>query len=178
MAMLPGAVGVGNDKQLAVVASRGHNFGEAIRLTTGALNWARIDWELYYLRATAEIGQREPAQKALDDFRRARFLEPNSESVPLQEGFVWLRARPDLALVAWREALRRAGTERKDIFRTIMFTAKLRDPAARQIIRQLAFSEHDLALVYFAQLNAEEFRPDFRKFFDADQDLVVLKQDV
>ena len=175
MAMLPGAVGVGNAKQLAVVASRGHNFGEAINLTNRALDWAPLDWELYYLRATAEIGQREPAQKALDDFRRARFLEPNSESVPLQEGFVWLRVRPDLALVAWREALRRAGPERKDVFRTIMFTAKLRDPAARQIIRQLAFSEHDLALVYFAQLNAEEFRPAFSKFFDADPDLVAMK---
>jgi len=172
---LPGAVGVGNAKQLAVIASRGHNFSEAIKLTTRALNWAPLDWELYYLRATAEIGQREPAQKALDDFRRARFLEPNSESVPLQEGFVWLRVRPDLALIAWREALRRAGTERTDIFRTIMFTAKLRDPAARQIIRQLAFSEHDLALVYFAQLNAEEFRPAFSKFFDADPDLVAMK---
>jgi O-antigen ligase len=175
MAMLPGAVGVGNAKQLAVVASRGHNFGEAINLTNRALNWAPLDWELYYLRATAEIGQREPAQKALDDFRRARFLEPNSGSVPLQEGFVWLRVRPDLALMAWREALRRAGPERKDVFRTIMFTAKLRDPAARQIIRQLAFSEHDLALVYFAQLNAEEFQPAFSKFFDADPDLVAMK---
>src|SRR5437899_6588133 len=167
MAMLPDAVGAGYAKDVAVVTSRGHNFSEAINLTTRALNWAPLDWELYYLRATAEIGQREPAQKALDDFRRARFLEPNSEAVPLQEGFVWLRVRPDLALVAWREALRRAGTERKDIFRTIMFTAKLRDPAPRQIIRQLAFSEHDLALVYFAQLNAEEFRPAFNKFFDA-----------
>jgi O-antigen ligase len=177
MAMLPGAVGVGSAKQLAVVASRGHNFGEAINLINRALNWAPLDWELYYVRATAEVGQREPAQKALDDFRRARFLEPNSESVPLQEGFVWLRVRPDLALVAWREALRRAGPERKDVFRTIMFTAKLRDPAARQIIRQLAFSEHDLALVYFAQLNAEEFRPAFSKFFDADPDLVAMKSE-
>ena len=175
MAMLPGAVGVGNAKLLAVVASRGHNFIEAINLTNRALNWAPLGWELYYLRATAEVGQREPAQKALDDFRRARFLEPNSESVPLQEGLVWLRVRPDLALIAWREALRRAGPERKDVFRTIMFTAKLRDPAARQIIRQLAFSEHDLALVYFAQLNAEEFQPAFSKFFDADPDLVAMK---
>src|SRR5205823_11357702 len=73
IALLPGAVGVGNAKQLAVVASRGYNFGEAINLTTRALNWAPLDWELYYLRATAEVGQRDPAQKALDDFRRARF---------------------------------------------------------------------------------------------------------
>src|SRR5437899_6692029 len=167
MAMLPDAVGAGYAKDVAVVTSRGHKFVEAIKLTNRALNWAPLDWEPYYLRATAEIGQREPAQKALDDFRRARFLEPNSESVPLQEGFVWLRVRPDLALMAWREALRRAGPERKDIFRTIMFTAKLRDPAARQIIRQLAFREHDLALIYFTQLNAEEFLTVFSQFFAA-----------
>src|SRR5438045_9250744 len=71
MAMLPGAVGVGNAKLLAVVASRGHNFIEAINLTNRALNWARLDWELYYLRGTAEVGQREPPQKSLHGFRRA-----------------------------------------------------------------------------------------------------------
>ena len=174
MAMLPGSVGANNAKQLAVVANRGHNFAESINLTTRALNWAPLDWELYYLRGAAEVAQREPEQKALDDFRRARFLEPNSESVPLQEGFVWLRSRPDLAEMAWREALRRAGTQRKDVFRDIMFTADLRDPTALPIIRRLAFSEHDLALAYFEQLNAQEFRPAFSKFFDADPDLTAM----
>ena len=174
MAMLPGSVGANNAKQLAVVANRGHSFAESINLTTRALNWAPLDWELYYLRGAAEVAQREPEQKALDDFRRARFLEPNSESVPLQEGFVWLRSRPDLAEMAWREALRRAGTQRKDVFRDIMFTADLRDPTALPIIRRLAFSEHDLALAYFEQLNAQEFRPAFSKFFDADPDLTAM----
>jgi len=177
MAMLPGAVGANNAKQLAIVASRGHNFAEAINLTTRALNWAPLDWELYYLRGAAEVAQREPEQKALDDFRRARFLEPNSALVPLQEGFVWLRSRPDLAETAWREALRRAGTQRKDVFRNIMFTADLRDPTARPIIRRLAFSEHDLALAYFEELNALEFRPAFSKFFDADPDLTAMTPD-
>ena len=177
MAMLPGAVGVNNAKQLAVVASRGHNFAEAINLTTRALNWAPLDSELYYLRGAAEVAQREPEQKALEDFHRARFLEPNSASLPLQEGFVWLRSRPDLAEVAWREALRRAGAKRKDVFRNIMFTADLRDPTSRPIIRRLAFSEHDLALVYFEELNALEFRPAFSKFFDADPDLTAMTPD-
>src|SRR5438045_484908 len=96
MAMLPGAVGLDNAKQLAIIASRGLNFAEAINLTTRALNWAPLDWELYYLRATAEVGRHEPAQKAVDDFRRARFPGPNSESVPLKEGFVWVPVRPAL----------------------------------------------------------------------------------
>src|SRR5262249_11664127 len=122
MAMPPGSVGAHNAKQLAVIASRGYNFSEAINLTTRALTWTPLDWELYYLRGAAEVAQREPEQKALDDFRRARFLEPNSESVPLQEGFVWLRTRPDLAEAAWREALRRAGSQRTDVFRNIMLT--------------------------------------------------------
>jgi O-antigen ligase/tetratricopeptide (TPR) repeat protein len=174
MAMLPGSLGSDNAKQLALVASRGYNFAEAISLTTRALSWAPLDWELYYLRGAAEVAQHEPNQKALDDFRRARFLEPNAESVPFQEGFVWLRTRPDLAEMAWREALRRAGTQRQDVFRNIMFTADLRDPTARPIIRRLAFSEHDLALVYFQQLNAQEFRPAFSKFFDADPDLTAM----
>src|SRR5207244_13302007 len=54
MALLLGAVGVGNAKQLAVVASRGHNFGEAINLTHRALNWPPLECELYYLSATSE----------------------------------------------------------------------------------------------------------------------------
>jgi O-antigen ligase/tetratricopeptide (TPR) repeat protein len=174
MAMLPGGVGADNAKQLAAVASRGYNFVEAINLTTRALNWEPLDWELYYLRGAAEVGQGEPEQKALDDFRRARFLEPNSESVPLQEGFVWLRTRPNLAEMAWREALRRAGPQRQEVFRNIMFTADLRDPTARPIIRHLAFSGHDLALVYFEELNAQEFQPAFSKFFDADPDLTAM----
>ena len=174
MAMLPGSVGADNAKQLAAVASRGHNFAGAIDLSTRALNWAPLDWQLYFLRGTAEVAQGEPAQKALDDFRRARFLELNSEAVPLQEGLVWLPSRPELAEIAWREALRRAGTQRQHVFRTMMLTAKLQDPNARAIIRRLAFSERDLALVYFAQLNAEEFRPAFSKFFDVDPDLTAM----
>src|SRR5438067_5144377 len=44
MAMLPGAVGANNGKQLAVVASRGRNFAEAINLTPRGVNWAPLGW--------------------------------------------------------------------------------------------------------------------------------------
>jgi O-antigen ligase len=175
MAVLPGSVGVANAKQLAAVASRGFNFNETINLTTRALEWAPLDWELYFLRATAEVAQRLPPQQALDDFRRARFLEPNSYALPLQEGFAWLHRRPELAAMAWREALHRAGAQRGDIFRSIIYQATLTDPMARKVIEQLAHSEHDLALIYFAQLGAEQFRPAFTKFFGIDPDLLQMK---
>jgi O-antigen ligase len=174
-ALLPGAVGVGNAKQLASVASRGRDFSQAIDLTTRALDWAPLDWELYFLRATAEVAARLPSARALNDFQRARFLEPNSYSLPLQEGFAWLHRRPDLSAVAWREALQRAGSQRGDVFRSIIFQATLTDPVARKIIEQLALSAHDLALIYFAQLSAEEFRPAFAKFFGVDPDLLQMK---
>ncbi len=173
-ALAPGAVGVGNAKQLAIVASRGRNFPEAINLTTRALEWAPLDWELYFLRATAEVAQRLPSATALDDFRRARFLEPNSYALPLQEGFAWLHRRPDLAGIAWREALQRAGPQASDVFRSIIFQATLADPIARKVIEQLALSQHNLALTYFAQLGAEEFRPAFAKFFGIDPDLLQM----
>jgi O-antigen ligase len=175
MAMLPGSVGVANAKQLATVASRGFNFTESIDLTTQALVWAPLDWELYFLRATAEVAQHSPTAQALDDFRRARFLEPNSYTVPFQEGFAWLHRRPELAAMAWREALQRAGAQRPDIFRSIIYQANLADPAARKVIEQLALADHDLALVYFAQLGTEQFRPAFSKFFGIDPDLVEMK---
>lgn len=175
MAMSPGSVGVANAKQLATVTSRGFNFPETINLTTRALEWAPLDWELYFLRASAEVAQRAPTQQALDDFRRARFLEPNSYSLPMQEGFAWLHTQPELAGLAWREALQRAGKERADIFRSIIYKATLTDPVAKKVIEQLALSEHDLALIYFAQLGAEQFRPVFAKFFGIDPDLVQMK---
>jgi O-antigen ligase len=175
MAMQPGAVGVRNAKQLAAIASRGRNFTEAINLCTQAVDWASLDWELYYLRATAEIAQDLPPQLAREDFRRARFLEPTSYSVPLEEGFVWLRRRPEFASNAWAEALRRSGVDRHNVFRSIIFTASLRDPRARAIIEELAFREPTLALEYLAQLPATEFHSALNKFLEPDPDLVALK---
>jgi O-antigen ligase len=175
MAMQPGGVGVRNAKQLAAVASRGRNFSEAMNLCTLAAGWAPLDWELYYLRATAEIAQGLAPQLALEDFRRARFLAPTSYSVPLQEGFVWLGLRPEFAAGAWAEALRRGGSDRHHVFRSIIFTASLRDPRAREIIEQLAFREPNLALEYLAQLPATEFHGALTKFLQPDPELAALK---
>ena len=72
----PGRLGVENAKQAATIANRGHRFAEAISLLDRGLEWAPLDWQLYFLRALARIGLREPPARALDDFRRARFLEP------------------------------------------------------------------------------------------------------
>lgn len=175
LAMQPGAVGMRNAKHLAAVASRGRNFTEAIDVVTGALDWAPLDGELYFLRATAELGHRPSSpQVALDDFRRARFLEPNSYSIPLQEGFAWLPLRPELAASAWAEALHRAGNDRPQVFRSIISIASMRNPIARGIIEQLAFKEPLLAVEYLGQLPATEFHDALMKFVEPDPDLTRL----
>jgi hypothetical protein len=67
--MLPGSVAVSNAKQLSGMANQGRNFSEAIALTTRALEWSPLDWQLYFLRAVgeAEAKQSERA-KSLAEF--------------------------------------------------------------------------------------------------------------
>ncbi len=155
--LLPGSVGVSSAKELATIANRGLNFDEAVSLTTRALNWAPLDWQLYFSRAVAEAEMKQPAN-ALDDFRRARFLEPTSYEVPLAEGNAWLRSQPALAATAWREALRRAGSLRPTVYSSMLTRASLKSPEVSQILEAVGLSEHDLALPYLSRITGEPFR--------------------
>src|SRR5207247_9466990 len=105
--LLPGSVGVSSAKRLSVVADRERNFTATIALTTRALQWAPLDWQLYLSRAIAEV-ELQQTTNAVHDFGRARFLEPTAYQVPLAEDNAWLTSRPLLAVSAWREALHRA----------------------------------------------------------------------
>ena len=77
---LPGSVGVEMEKRLAASANVGRSFKEAVERTTRALAWAPLDGQLYLLRALAEVGGQSAPAAALDDFRRARFLESSSSA--------------------------------------------------------------------------------------------------
>jgi O-antigen ligase len=121
----PGSLGVTNAKQIATIDNRERNFQETLAVTTEALEWAPLDWELYFSRAVAR-GELRQIDDALADFRRARFLEPISYDLPLAEGNVWLAtSQPVLAATAWREALRRAGPNRSGVFSAMLTKASL-----------------------------------------------------
>jgi hypothetical protein len=154
--LLPGSVGVASAKQLSAVADREGNFSETIALTTRALRWAPLDWQLYSVRAIAEV-QLKQTQSAVDDFRRARFLEPIAYEVPLAEGNAWLPYRPMLAVTAWREALRRAGPLRSEVYTSILSDASLRSPEVSPILEAIGLSEHDLALPYLNRISDASF---------------------
>lgn len=92
-------------------------------------NWARVEeaaseslvrqplsWSLYMMRGYADLHQSRWL-RAIDDFHRARFLEPKLAIVPLSEGKAWVGVNRALALGAWKEALRRSQpSEIRDLY--------------------------------------------------------------
>ncbi len=154
--LLPGSVGVSSAKQLSTIANREGNYGETIALTARALQWAPLDWQLYLTRAIAEV-ELNQATNAVDDFRRARFLEPIAYEVPLSEGNAWLPYRPVLAVAAWREALRRAGPLRPEVYSSMLSDASLRNPEVSPFLEAIGLSQHDLALPYLDRLSDASF---------------------
>jgi O-antigen ligase len=154
--LLPGSVGVSSAKQLSAVSDREGDFSETIALTTHALQWAPLDWQLYSARAIAEVEVKQ-TQNAVSDFRRARFLEPIAYEVPLAEGNAWLPYRPMLAVTAWREALRRAGPLRSEVYTSMLSDASLKSPEVSPVLEAIGLSEHDLALPYLDRISDASF---------------------
>jgi len=166
---LPGAVGVENETRLATAANRGRNFTETIQRTTRALDWAPLRWQLYFLRALGKVGARASISEAVDDFRRARFLEPNVYEVPFEEGNVWVAAsQPALALTAWREALRRAGPQRAEVYGQMLAVARQSSPRVHEGLEEFGMIHHDLALIYLEHAGGAPFMSALQRFLEHD----------
>jgi len=168
--LLPGSVGVTSAKQLSAVAETERNFSETVALTANALRWAPLDWELYLKRAIAEVELKQ-TKNAVEDFRRARFLEPISYEVPLAEGNAWLPYDPALAVAAWREALRRAGPRRPQVYASMLSDASLKSPEVSPILEAIGLNEHDLALPYLSRISGARFNRALKQLLINDPDL-------
>ncbi|MEO6970123.1 MAG: O-antigen ligase family protein [Chthoniobacterales bacterium] len=162
---LPGYVGVDNVKEAATIANRGHRFEEAMALTGRGLEWAPLDWQLYFLRAFARIGLHEPLAHVLEDFRRARFLEPSAYQLPFEEGKAWLGWQPILAITAWRDALQRSGPDEPKIYSLMLTEAKSRDATVHRALHEYAAGRPDLTLRYLDDANDPQFEAALRELF-------------
>jgi tetratricopeptide (TPR) repeat protein len=172
---LPGAIGAENEMRLATAANRGRNFAETIQRTNRALEWAPLRWQLYFLRALGKVGARLPVAEAIDDFRRARFLEPNVYEVPFEEGNVWVGAnQPALALTAWREALRRAGPQRAEVYGRMLAVARQSSPRVHEGLEEFGMTRHDLALIYLEHSGGAPFMSALGRFLEHDPALQTL----
>jgi O-antigen ligase len=161
--LIPGGAGVTTAKRLSAETYQTHDFPETIALTTKAIEWAPLDWELYFRRALAEIPDKKPSA-ALSDFRRARFLEPVAYELPRDEGTAWLSSQPTLAATAWRDALRKAGRKRPEVFASMLTAATLRNPNVNRILEEFGLNEPDLALAYLGRLSGPAFRDGIAKY--------------
>ena len=168
---LPGRLGVENAKQAATVANRGHRFADAISLLDRGLEWAPLDWQLYFLRAVARIGLREPPARALDDFRRARFLEPSAYQLPFEEGKAWLGWQPTLAITAWREALQRRGAEEAGIYALMLTDAANYDARVYAGLREFALNRPGLTINYLEAATRPQFEAALHELLAADSEL-------
>jgi hypothetical protein len=126
----------------------------------------------------AEVGAKQPA-KALDDFRRARFLEPNTHEVPLAEGNLWMSSRPLEAVTAWLEALRRAEPyQRAEVYSSILSAAGMMKSAqVDRILEDVGLRQHDLALAFLGRVKGEYFDHGIVEILKRDPTLQMLSEE-
>jgi O-antigen ligase len=156
-------VNVPDDAARAEILSRDGKFSAAIARASRAIERAPLDWHPYFTRAGA-LACSGKVIEAVGDFRRARMLEPHFVRIPLDEGRFWVRSHPELALVAWEEAVRRAnGAEQSGIYSQI-FGAAPNDPAFHARLLEIVKGRDELQIDWFLSVPLAEAKPFVAEF--------------
>jgi tetratricopeptide (TPR) repeat protein len=85
----------------------GGSSADALPLLDRAIESMPLDFFLYIQRAHARLRMRTELEEALQDFSRARAIEPFHSRTCYDEGVAWLSVRPEYAVIGWREFLKR-----------------------------------------------------------------------
>ena len=80
---------------------------EALVMINRAIELSPLDYRLYFLRAELHLVTKQDREQALLDFGRARAVEPRYADFCMDEGEFWMRFDPSVAIIPWREFLRR-----------------------------------------------------------------------
>lgn len=161
---IPGRIEVDRAYAKGTKALDSGNIQDAWRANTQALQWAPLDWRFYFQRATTEAWGDSRPGRAQHDFRIARYLEPFSPSVPFQEGLVWKKRNPDLALTAWEEALNRAGDRSQQVYSDMMGAAAEMPWHDRAL--ELGRKQAGLKIDYLSRLSPSLFREKLAQFLE------------
>lgn len=159
-----------------LAASQGKlaSMGEA---ASAALDLAPLDWTFYFRRASAEAFRNGAATQASDDFACARYLEPNWIDLCLNEGEVWLAAdAPDPCLDAWREALRRAGTDGTATYAT-MLSLSQNNSVVHAGLADFADQNIDYLITFLNYATPDEEEVALKKLLARDPTLHLLGSD-
>lgn len=171
--VLPDTTGMEAVKREAQQWIAQKKYFDATVVTTTATARAPLDWELYFLRATAEACDGNWPH-AFDDFRRVNALESTSPLVTFEEGRIWLNSRPSLAIPAWSETLRRCPPQEAPQYYARMLDFVGGDSALRGMLHRLAGKSFDLELVYLGGATADEFKDVINGVLHSDPELRSL----
>ncbi|MBC2593983.1 O-antigen ligase family protein [Ruficoccus amylovorans] len=126
-----------------------------------AIDFEPLWWWYYSVRGQTRLSLQRDEKGALEDFRRARFLDKTSSEVSFYEGKVWLDYNNRNALAAWRDALNRQDPNRQDLFRK-MLEGSLRYPRFQQDLSMLTRFDSDFRYSYLLQLDGPRFREEIK----------------
>jgi O-antigen ligase/tetratricopeptide (TPR) repeat protein len=130
-----------------------------------------LQWNVYFERALLKLRLGRPSREALDDFARARRLEPhNAERVCLREFDEWLEYSPVNGIPALQEALKR------DPARAVEFYAgRVRRveqyPELRPHLERIARSNPKFMLAYLPVATPAEFPSLLEDLLKSDREL-------
>lgn len=151
--VLPGTSAARLLAQQALDLSAKDQDGAAIKLLDRAIGMNPLNWTHYFQRAKIRLKLQQSEQQALLDFGRARAIEPHYATMCYDEGLIWLRYRPILAVQAWKEFLIRNPT-RPDYY-YYMLRAVEHDPELRKEAFKLA-NTPTLKFTYLNQIRRPE----------------------
>lgn len=115
-----------------------------------------LQWNLYFERARLKLQLGRNAREALDDFARARRLEPHSALLCCREFDVWLDYDPVAGVPALGEALRRDPSRAVEFFQGRVVQVR-EHPELRPHFANMAVANPKLLLAYLPAATREEF---------------------
>ena len=104
-----------------------HDLDRASQAVDAVIALQPLQWRGYFQRAQIELSRGGDRFEVEQDFRRARFVEPNLEMIAYEEGLVWLPYDVKRAVSAWRDALNRTVGSRSRLIEAILRKAYRND---------------------------------------------------
>lgn len=172
-AILPGETGILAMKQHAQELIARKQFSTATAAMTRAAGWGPLDWEVYFLRGTAEAFDGN-WPRAFDDFERVNLLESTSPLVTFEEGKVWMNSRPSYAMLPWRETLRRCPPQERGGYYARMLEYAVGNEPLFRLLHALAKERLELELVYLSHATGGELNGGIQSVLQADPELRSL----
>ncbi len=136
-----------------------------------------LNWPDYFRRGSAEAFRNGGTGDAEHDFAVARFLEPHSVDLCIDEGQVWLGAGDSTrCLEAWREALRRAGNQGLRIY-SVLVGLSQNNPDVHHGLEETASSDADYLITFLNFASPDEEKTELEALLSRDPNLDTLSSD-